>query len=514
MFLKIFFPLFCVSRLHMEMTPLVVCAVAAALKQNTTLKCLNLCGNPIGAQGAMALASALKVNATLVALDFHWSDILDDGGVALGELIKTSRIWTKMELNGLNITSGMAIHIAEALQENTLLKTLDLMDAYNRKNPIGAVGARAFIEALKVNTTLTQLKLPWSNIIDDDGGFVLVEMIEMNEIRVDMRLNHSNITSTVAVRIAEALKVNTVLKTLDLRSNPIGFEGAMALAEALRVNTILERLDVIWSEINDNENRVALLELFKTGKVCNLTNANITAPIAMKIAEVLKESTLPKTLDLRNNPIGAAGALAFVEVLWVNKALEELELPWSNIVDDGGVVLAELIKCSRIWTTLDFSWSRISAGVLSHICEALKGNSVLKYLYFRGCEIGNNVARLIAEMLKSNKSLEKLNLDQNPFDIHGALIVVQGIAENNALKVIQFPKYKDVTMLLPWLTGNDVLLRCGVFHDNILPRERVDLWKGISRDCVQYCQLFEEQIPDGGSEIWRFTRALFRARKD
>ncbi len=46
-----------------------------------------------------------------------------------------------------------------------------------------------------------------------------------------MRLVWNSIGAEGAIAIAEALKVNAVLTTLDLGANDIGVEGAIAIAE-------------------------------------------------------------------------------------------------------------------------------------------------------------------------------------------------------------------------------------------------------------------------------------------
>ena len=75
---------------------------------------------------------------------------------------------------------------------------------------IGAEGAKYVAEALKVNTSLTEIRL-YSNNIGAEG----------------------------AKYVAEALKVNTSLTEINLAGNNIGDEGAKYVAEALKVNTSL-----------------------------------------------------------------------------------------------------------------------------------------------------------------------------------------------------------------------------------------------------------------------------------
>ena len=153
--------------------------------------------------------------------------------------------------------------------------------------------------------------------------------------------------------------------------------------------------------------------------------------------------------------------------------------------------------------------------MLSHICSALESNMILKHIDFGYCQIGNNEASLIANALKSNSTWAKLNLDGNPFDINGALAIAQGLAENKTIEHVQFPPLTNYTPLLNCILSNDVLTKCKVGQKRLLPsNERLEKWKKVRRDCLAYHQLFDKHIPDCSAELWRLTRALFRARAD
>ena len=82
-----------------------------------------------------------------------------------------------------------------------------------RWNNIGAEGAKYVAEALKVNTSLTEIHLDGNNIGAEGAKYV-----------------------------AEALKVNTSLTKIHLGGNNIGAEGAKYVAEALKVNTSLTEI--------------------------------------------------------------------------------------------------------------------------------------------------------------------------------------------------------------------------------------------------------------------------------
>ena len=68
---------------------------------------------------------------------------------------------------------------------------------------MGDDGARAIADALRVNSTLRDLRLGGNGVIDDG-----------------------------ARAIADALRVNSTLQTLGLESNDVGDDGARALRES------------------------------------------------------------------------------------------------------------------------------------------------------------------------------------------------------------------------------------------------------------------------------------------
>jgi hypothetical protein len=92
------------------------------------------------------------------------------------------------------------------------------------KNGIGAEGAVALADALKVNSSVTSFNLGW-NCIGAVGASAL----------------------------ADALKVNASLKEIGLISNVIGAEGSLALADTLKVKTSVTSFDLRFNGIDASE---------------------------------------------------------------------------------------------------------------------------------------------------------------------------------------------------------------------------------------------------------------------
>ncbi len=105
-------------------------------------------------------------------------------------------------------------------------------------NQIGAEGARALAEALKINATLTSMDLG-GNQIGAEGARALAEALKANMTLICMALADNEIGNEGAKALADALSVNTTLLSMNLACNPIGVEGAKTLADALKGNMVL-----------------------------------------------------------------------------------------------------------------------------------------------------------------------------------------------------------------------------------------------------------------------------------
>lgn len=111
---------------------------AKSLEINKSLKTLDLSNNSVSAQGFKALFSALKNNHTLTYLNVSGNS-MDQNDVA------------KQDQKNQDDDFGSKF-LADALCSNTTLKTLDISN-----NFISYEGAQAILNAVKVNTSLTQL---------------------------------------------------------------------------------------------------------------------------------------------------------------------------------------------------------------------------------------------------------------------------------------------------------------------------------------------------------------------
>jgi len=141
------------------------CAVAMSevwrgnSKLPATLTSIDFLGHYIGASAAAALADTLRDNSTLKTLNLRKNSIGDDGIEALAEALKFNRTLISLDLRENCISEVGAAMLAEALRFNKSLTKINL--SFNRINEDGAL---ALLDALEVNTTLTELDHDYCNI--------------------------------------------------------------------------------------------------------------------------------------------------------------------------------------------------------------------------------------------------------------------------------------------------------------------------------------------------------------
>ncbi|KAL0242426.1 hypothetical protein GEMRC1_004989 [Eukaryota sp. GEM-RC1] len=141
--------------------------------------------------------------------------------------------------------TSVSMLFIEALKTNTTVTNVNLI-----YNSIGDEGVRALAEALKVNTTVTSVVLR-DNSIGDEGAKALAEALKVNVTVTSVDLQDNSIGDEGAEALAEALKVNTTVTSVNLCDNCIGDEGARALAEALTVNTSVTSVNLADNSIED-----------------------------------------------------------------------------------------------------------------------------------------------------------------------------------------------------------------------------------------------------------------------
>ena len=186
-------------------------------------------------------------------------------------------------------------------------------------NSIGERGATSFSDALKSNTTLTQLCL----CCEDKRNNTQMASINNQLFSIFIKTTDNKIGETGATSLSDVLKSNTTLTQLSLRSgrkrndtqttsinntlfavlikstgNDIGERGATSLSDALKSNTTLTQLCLCCEDKRINTQMASIYnQLFSI--FIKTTDNKIGETGATSLSDALKTNTTLIELNLR-----------------------------------------------------------------------------------------------------------------------------------------------------------------------------------------------------------------------
>eukprot|EP00049_Salpingoeca_infusionum_P005530 m.93413 g.93413 ORF g.93413 m.93413 type:complete len:715 (+) comp12997_c2_seq3:219-2363(+) len=185
-------------------------AVTVGCTGCSTMTNISFKSNGMKGNCAKWLAALLRADLKLECLDLRSNQLGDEGACTLAQALETSTCVRKLVLFDNQIEERGARCLFQALASNSCVRDFDLS-----KNQVGQSSSMGYLKrALCFNTTLESLYL-WSCGVGDDG----------------------------LISIAEGLCENTTLLRLELRKNAIDTAGYLALSSALSsYNTVMYKL--------------------------------------------------------------------------------------------------------------------------------------------------------------------------------------------------------------------------------------------------------------------------------
>ena len=142
-----------------------------------TLTSLRLRDCHISSEGAVELATALCKNTTLRELDLSGNPIGEhvEGVTAVATMLVENKSLIELELEDCHISGQGAGELAAALCKNSTLQDLNL-----DRNPIGVEGASSMSDMLQHNTSLSWLEIR-DDSVREDGVRQLMNSVKFNQ---------------------------------------------------------------------------------------------------------------------------------------------------------------------------------------------------------------------------------------------------------------------------------------------------------------------------------------------
>ena len=273
-----------------QLAPESATVLSKGLRQNLTLRMLDLGDNLIGDAGASNVLTA-AISADLRELSLERNEISDRSAPHFAALLDSDRVaLERLDVRGNKISSQVAAAIASSLSlRNTSLTSL-VLDS----NELKGSGAAALAKALAMEEFCTM----------DMGRKVEVQMKYPRSLMI-LKLAQNDVKDEGATKLCAILRQNWTLTTLDLSGNSIGDSGARAVGKCLSVNSSLVNLSLAWNLIGDSG--IALLGQF------------IQLNLALK------------TLNLEGNKFSESGAENIVGFLAVCSNLCELNVDFNKV---------------------------------------------------------------------------------------------------------------------------------------------------------------------------------------
>jgi Ran GTPase-activating protein (RanGAP) involved in mRNA processing and transport len=340
--------------------------MSVVLKENETVRTINLSGNPFGNVGAEQIAELLEENETITDIDFSDCNVMDRELISMihESLVRNRTDWlgirlkkndqdlVDLQLAGLYMEGEHLKAMADGLKKNHTLTTLNLGD-----NNIGANGAGALSKVLlrARSSTLTSLDLS-DNLLNEEAVESIATMLEdgapvplkklfmagIGELRTEE--DHAG-----CQRLAAGLSTNMLLVELDLSRNGIDDEGATAIAEGLQDGGRCGLTHLVLSEnLIGEEGATALAQLVRDVHMPLHTlklGQNAIGDAGVKaLAEALKVDIQLKVLGVQQNSIKEAGGVAIGQALVYNRSLQRLYMQQNSIGDEGSVALSQTLR--------------------------------------------------------------------------------------------------------------------------------------------------------------------------
>ncbi|XP_051839107.1 leucine-rich repeat-containing protein 34 isoform X2 [Antechinus flavipes] len=154
--------------------------ISNMLRINSSLIEIHLCKHDMKNFGMEQLCKALLLNTTLRYLDVSCNRITRDAMKYLGELLKRNNVLEVIDLSSNRIEDEGSLYLTEALAfYNTSLKALSIVS-----NNISGEGLIAFSDALKTNTTLSNLYI-WGNKFDSQTCEAFSNLIKSGRLKLE-----------------------------------------------------------------------------------------------------------------------------------------------------------------------------------------------------------------------------------------------------------------------------------------------------------------------------------------
>lgn len=352
--------------------------------KNCTLKKLNLSNNFIGNEGCFLLGECLKFNKSLISLNLSGNNILDEGAIAIAHGIKSENNNTlkKIKFKDNSITSKGIIQFCSILKNESIERFSKIDFSVNYLDDEGLSDYAYFISRFQNITSLVLSDRFSKNSLKN--YFIFCQSLTSIKKIV---FHQINLTEESTEDLKHLLLNNKNIEKIFISTNRNLHDGILDIAQGIEHNLKLTHLS------------------FRT---CNIVDAGAEA-----LASALFKNIFIKEIDLEDNKIGTKGIQSLCEKVLGKVSLVSLSLGHNLINEEGAGFIGNSLLNANELEYLNLSSNALKDEGCIKIANGFKNNLVIKELYLDNNSIENKGADELGKCLKNKENLFCLGLSSN-----------------------------------------------------------------------------------------------------
>ncbi len=373
-----------------DVTPQCVLELIQSIHYNKCLKTVELNQCSLCSQGLVALAKWMKDNDTVKALDISGNPLIGyEGMTAIAEALQCNTAVQTLELSPCDITENPLV-ITKLLQKNNTINNFSIVGHSIWENQIG-VGWNAFMfaimEGLQFNKSISALTITSTTI--DVRSFL--DMLSCNR-----SISHINLHQSVIEGDCKLINFdkNSSLKSLRIIQTKI---ATNSLFYGLKLMPQLIELTIVNVYINSEGVSILANSIGDSVQIFHLIQNRLGYDGLQALSAGLKLSNL-SCLSIVHNGIGPNSIPAVIDLISNNKSIRDIDLGSNKLGSDG-------IKT-------------LSSGL---------NNSGLRQLCLSDNNLGPRAGAAIAELINNNQKVHIVDLKNNKIGSDGIIALDAGI---------------------------------------------------------------------------------------
>jgi len=284
-----------------------------------------------------------------------------------------------------------------------------------------------------IHSTIDDYKSSCKASSQEPSNFIMTVLNKEKELSQRRKKSHEDPAITMKMYLAGNNKL--------IQAGRLGDNDCAALHKTLSNNIFVTSLDLRYNHITDEgvEHIANLIRETSTLKEINLMNNDFGEEGARHLAQALLNNETVTSLRVNGNKFGNRGGMEFAGMLQVNTVLEHLDLGETDLTTESLIALATVLNYNTTLKSINVNRPLLFSHqeeTTVHFANMLKVNTGLQELHLMKCDIRDFGMTRLSENLMENFTLTYLNLSCNRITRDGVKELARCLKQNTPLQVL------------------------------------------------------------------------------